>query len=103
MKLVYTNENTLLIGNVQNILNNAGIHTCLKNEYAGGASGDLSFLNTWQELWIVNDEDYERATDLINQSSHKDTNDWLCTKCGENNSSAFDFCWNCESENTYTA
>lgn len=103
MKLVYTNENSLLVSHIRNMLENAGIPTNLRNEYAGGASGDLSFLSTWQELWVLDDEDYNRAMDLISQHSNNNASDWLCSTCGETNTAAFDFCWSCESENTNTS
>jgi hypothetical protein len=97
MKLIYTNENRLLVNNAQNILENVGISVTLKNEYAGGASGDLSFLHTWLELWVVNDNDYEAARDLLNHTLHRsNTMDWICNDCKETNDASFDLCWNCQ-------
>ena len=99
MKFVYTNENRLLVSNFQNMLLNAGMDITLKNEFAAGASGDLPFLNTWPEIWVMNDEDYDQALAIINKVlSENDTDDWLCTQCGESNSSAFELCWNCQRE-----
>lgn len=102
MKLIYTHENRLLVSNAQNILENAGIAVTLKNEYAGGASGDLSFLNTWLELWVINDEDYDKATHSI-KAALNSTNDseWMCSSCNETNSASFELCWNCQEEKLF--
>jgi len=100
MKFIYTNENRLLVSNFQNILLNEGIAITLKNEYAAGASGDIPFLNTWPEIWVVNDEDYAQALEIISKTLNQNNTDyWVCTQCGEQNTSAFEVCWNCQNEN----
>lgn len=99
MKLIYTHENRLLVNNAQNILENSGIEVTLKNEFAGGGSGDLSFLSTWLEAWVVNDEDYDMAMEIIRISlSNNNTKDWVCDNCNETNDASFDLCWNCQDE-----
>ena len=55
MKLVYTNENRMIVGNAKNILEGHGIETILKNEYAQGAVGEISAFDAWPELWVLND------------------------------------------------
>lgn len=99
MKLIYTNENRLLVSNLQNILQNEGIATCLKNEFASGASGDLSFLSTWPEIWVLNEADYLLSLDIIHTVlDNSNTTEWCCSQCGEINSAPFDYCWNCQNE-----
>lgn len=99
MKLIYTHENRILVNNAQNILENAGIAVTLKNEFAGGGSGDLSFLTTWLEVWVINDEDYETAIDVIKTSlNNTNSKDWICEGCNETNAASFDLCWNCQHE-----
>ncbi|GGY69955.1 hypothetical protein GCM10011613_12910 [Cellvibrio zantedeschiae] len=100
MKLIYTHENRLLVSNVKNILENSDIAVTLKNEYVGSASGDLSFLNTWPEVWVLNENDYERAMHLVNAALTNETkNEWTCPGCNETNAATFDLCWNCQKEN----
>lgn len=100
MKLIYTHENRLLVNNAQNILENAGIPIAIKNEYAAGASGDLSFLNTWLELWVVNDEDYSKAIETLDAAlANSNNREWTCGNCDELNAASFDICWNCQQEN----
>jgi hypothetical protein len=99
MKLVYTHENRLLVGNAQNILEQAGIQVIWKNEFASGATGELSSFDAWPELWVLDDNDYTEATAIIASSLSKNTDpEWTCATCNENNDAAFEFCWNCQSD-----
>lgn len=97
MKLVYTHENRYLVHNIQNIVANAGIQIMLKNEFAAGAAGDLVPHETWLELWVVNDVDYDKAIQAIDTSfSSEDDADWICHHCSEKNNASFEFCWRCQ-------
>lgn len=98
MKLIYTDENRFLVSNARNILQNENIEVVLKNEFIGGAAGDLSPFDTWQELW-VEDADYSKAEKLLLSLSENNTaTEWTCTACGEVNGASFEFCWNCQKE-----
>ena len=97
MKLICTHENRYLVHNIQNIVENAGIEVMLKNEFAAGAAGDLVPHETWLELWVVNDEDYDKALTIIAASfSSVDDVSWTCEHCDEKNDASFDFCWRCQ-------
>jgi hypothetical protein len=97
MKLIYTHENSFLVSNIKNIVENKGLSVFLKNEFAAGGSGDLAPLETWVELWIANDSDYDQAMSIIDDFQKSDSKpDWLCNSCGEENSGSFEFCWNCQ-------
>lgn len=97
MKLVYTNANRTLVLNVQNLLEQAGVKTLLRNEYAVGGMGELSPFDAWLEVWAVHDVDLPRARELAATAvSHKDAPSWRCNRCGEANDASFDFCWNCQ-------
>lgn len=99
MKLVYTNEMSLIVGNARNLLENAGIEVVLRNEYAGGVVGEVSAFDAWPELWVVHDRDYDRACTLLDKAlSNPNASDWLCQRCHEHNDAAFEICWNCNSE-----
>lgn len=96
MKLIYTNENRYLVHNIQNIVENAGISIMLKNEFAAGAAGDLIPHETWLELWVINDSDYDKALAVIDSSfSANNAPEWVCSHCKESNDASFDFCWKC--------
>lgn len=99
MKLLYTNENRYLVNNIQNIVDNAGISTMLKNEFAAGAAGDLVPHETWLELWVIEDQDYDKAVLLLNNTFSKPSDaTWQCKQCNETNNTSFEFCWNCQNE-----
>jgi len=99
MKLVYTHENRFLVFNIQNIIESHRIDTFLKNEFIAGAAGDIAPHETWPELWVKNDNDYDLAMLLIKDTlEQKNDKTWLCRHCHETNNSSFDFCWNCQSE-----
>ncbi|MBR9912871.1 MAG: DUF2007 domain-containing protein [Gammaproteobacteria bacterium] len=101
MKLIYTNENRLLVGNVQNILEAHNIEVILKNEYSQGAVGELSVFDSWPELWILMDSDYEKAVKVIKNYKSKESDpEWVCSTCGESNDASFDSCWKCQNENS---
>ncbi len=98
MKLIYTHENRFLVGNAKNILENENIEVILKNEFIGGAAGDLAPFDTWQELW-VEDKDYAKAEKLLLAlSDNKVNTEWSCPACGEANGASFEVCWNCQTE-----
>ncbi|VAW67846.1 hypothetical protein MNBD_GAMMA08-86 [hydrothermal vent metagenome] len=99
MKLIYTNENRFLVSNIKNIIQNAGIEIFLKNEYVAGGAGGLSPFDTWLEVWVEKDADYDRAMQLINNlQTTKNAADWVCPVCNETNNASFDFCWQCQHE-----
>lgn len=98
MKLLYTDENTVIVSNAKNIVEANGIDVVLKNEFTAGrvTPGHIGL----PELWVVNDADYDRAVNLIETAlSIKDAVEWVCSKCGESNDPSFELCWKCQSAN----
>lgn len=93
MKLIYTHENRLLVELARSKLELAGIPVFMKNEFAQGGSGDLAPHQTWPELWLERERDFERAQKLLADTDTLDS--WRCPRCGEENGAAFDYCWNC--------
>lgn len=99
MKLIYTQQNRFLVINARNLVENAGIETVLKNEYAAGAAGELSPFDAWLELWVVHDADYAKAMKVIESiSTESHEAEWICAACGERNDASFEMCWNCQNE-----
>lgn len=99
MKLIYTNENSLLVENIKNLLENSGIDVHMRNQYAGGAKGELPVFHTWPEIWIVHENDIARAENIMSElNKPTDEVNWICPRCIEENDGNFACCWNCQAE-----
>jgi hypothetical protein len=65
MKLIHTHPDGIILAQVRSALEQAGIPCTIHNEYASGASGELAPFDTWPELWLLRDRDYDRDKDPI--------------------------------------
>ena len=63
MKMLYTHENPAMVGYAKSVAEDAGIEVVLRNQY--GAAGMAPPYTLWEELWLVHDEDYDRAMELL--------------------------------------
>ncbi|MAS23933.1 MAG: hypothetical protein CMI03_13000 [Oceanospirillaceae bacterium] len=109
MKLLYTHPNPIIVANVKNILENSGFVIFLKNENLMAAAGELSPIDAWPEIWLVDDHEFDNASQLIaplcKSGSEQTTDpvqakrDWICPNCGEENGAAFEVCWHCHHDN----
>lgn len=98
---MYSNESLFLVSNVKNLIEAQGISTFIKNEFSQGAMGEISVFDSWPEVWLTDDADLERATEIVDSSqSNIDGEDWTCKNCSEENAQSFEICWNCASENS---
>ena len=101
MKIVYSAENSFIVNNVKNLLETKDIEVMIKNEYAQGAVGEISPFDSWPELWVVNDSDFDSAMAIVKSSQQSnDSAEWSCKSCSEKNASSFEICWNCQTEKT---
>ena len=71
MKKIFTDNNLTHCDMVKAILNEEGIDVFLKNENicntAGGSIvGALGF--AWPEIWVLNDDSYDRAIKCLQES-----------------------------------
>lgn len=98
MKLIYTHENMMLLHSAKNILERNNIESFFKNEHSSPNGSNLGISNIFQELWIINDEDYLKARAIIDREivNPEQKANWVCPKCTEENAGSFDFCWNCQ-------
>lgn len=96
MRMIYTHENRFLVANARNLVEAEGIAVLVKNEFASGGLGELAPMDTWMELWVHNDEEYDRACSIIATAlSDEGKTPWDCPGCSETNDPAFEICWNC--------
>ena len=98
MEKVFTNESLPLIGHLQNVLEHAGIAAVIRNDRLAGALGEIPYLETWPELWVVDPADADRATALIAETMADSPaeSSWLCPECAEINEGQFGACWRCQ-------
>ena len=83
---------------LKGLLDDAQIHCMIRNEYLSSAMGELPFLETSPELWILNDEDYSRAREMLETwrtTRIEITDSWACAHCGESIEGQFTSCWQC--------
>lgn len=100
MKLIYTHENRIMALNIRNVLINHGFDVALNNEFASSASGGLAPFDTWPEVWLLKDDDFDNAKKIIESISYNSIQAvWECKKCQEENDESFDYCWKCHEEN----
>ncbi|MEO1856740.1 MAG: DUF2007 domain-containing protein [Rubritalea sp.] len=65
MRKVYEDQDMTMVGYYQSLLEDEGIQTLVKNEYASLATGEIPFTQVYPELWVTDEADYERSVDLI--------------------------------------
>ena len=100
MKKIYTHDNAFIVHNVKNLVEAQGIEVFLKNEFAQGALGEAAAFDTWPELWVINEGDYDKALAIVSATQQtENAADWRCNNCGELNDASFDICWHCQHDN----
>ncbi len=97
MKKLTSADTLVTIHHYKNVLESEGIACTIRNEHLSPIAGEVPFIETWPELWVVNDLDYDRAKQLIDATAIDESpkRDWKCSRCGETNEGQFAACWNC--------
>ncbi len=96
MKKLTSAESLITINHYKNLLASEGIPTEVRNQHLGSIMGEVPFFETWPQLWVINDLDYDRATQLIKAADAESPADaWKCPRCGEENEGQFGACWSC--------
>jgi hypothetical protein len=96
MKKLTSAESFITINHYKNLLEAEGIPTEVRNQHLGSVMGEIPFFETWPQLWVLNDLDYDLAKQLIEEvDAESPTDAWTCGKCGEENEGQFSVCWNC--------
>jgi hypothetical protein len=95
MKEVFATADSALVGLYQSVLEDAGISSFVDNF-------DNPELQPFchPRLFVVNDEDFEAAMQILTTTRAKDlptAREWKCSHCREMVPANFTNCWNCES------
>ncbi len=94
---VFEDFDYMRVGQMQSLLESNGIGTFLKNQFGFGGTGELPFLETMPQLFVLSEKDVERARTLIAEHDPRAEagEPWTCAECGEENDGHFSACWNC--------
>ena len=98
MRKVYTSDNSAIIGHLRQVLEGHAVRCVVRNDFLLGGAGELPVNETWPEIWIVDDEDFDRAralVDAIVATEHQSEPPWRCESCGEQMEGQFTDCWRC--------
>jgi Putative prokaryotic signal transducing protein len=85
------------LGHFRDMLEQDGIVCVVKNAHLSGALGEVPFLETWPELWVMRDEDAPRAKHLLAdlRAPADKAPPWRCRHCDADNDGEFAACWSC--------
>ena len=93
MKRVFGSYNQTIVYHAKNLLEGQGIDVLVRNAALSSAVGELPATET--EVWVLNDEDLDRAQASLRQNFSGP--DWTCS-CGEKLGPQFTHCWRCNAE-----
>lgn len=95
MKKLFTNQNPIVLANIQEILKQSDIDCTIKNNFDGK---ELPIANASAELWILRDTELDKAQTILKQVQYAGAEDWSCNFCREQNTKSADYCWNCRND-----
>ena len=101
MKQVFVSQNLVEVESFREILTQDGITCTIKNERGSSLAGEVPFAEVFPELWVIYDEDYPKAKELLDnweKAGGDGGTAWKCQSCGEQHSSEFTSCWKCGEE-----
>ena len=97
MRKVFEHPASHEVGLCESILTSNGIPAEIRNRGVSSLMGEIPFTEAYPELWVLKDEDYERAIALL-QEYHRSVSeaaaggDWVCLRCGESVPNTLDAC-----------
>ena len=98
MRQIFSSPNTALVNHLRSILDSLGIPCRVRGEFLSAAVGELPPIECWAELWVVDDDRYDDAKDVIRRAATGGEDAgaaWTCDGCGEHIEGQFGECWNC--------
>ena len=81
---------------LQAFLRSKGVDAVIKNESLQTGLGELPFVESWPEVWLIQARDWDKAHQLLAGFISGETiGEWSCPICGERNPDTFELCWVC--------
>ena len=99
MKKIFCCTSAIELAPFRSLLERHDIPYLVKNEYAMGALGEIPVNECWPQLWVLDDRLQSRARHLcleLETQIKSQSQDWVCSFCGESNADSFEICWHCE-------
>lgn len=98
MRRLFASLNLVQVGLLRSLLEAEGIACQTRNEQIASAAGAIPFLACCPELWVVHDDDFARAEELLARweaPPETSREPWSCQNCGEELEGQFTTCWLC--------
>lgn len=94
---------------LRGLLESHGVEAEVRGEALYSIRGGVpAATETLPTLWILNDEDFEKAREVVDGYERRDERPsssgfpWTCRNCGERVEGQFTSCWNCGTERSPT-
>jgi hypothetical protein len=101
MKKLYVSQSLIDVESRKELLDQAEILCTIKNQRSAMLGGEVPFAEVFPELWVLQDEDFERAQSFLKdweEAQPLDNTAWTCVSCGEIHQKEFTTCWKCNKE-----
>jgi hypothetical protein len=98
MKNLYVSQSLIDVESRKELLDQAEIPCTIKNQRSAMLGGEIPFVEVFPELWVLQDDDFERAQKLLQdweEAKPIATTSWTCSNCGEFHQKEFTTCWKC--------
>ena len=98
MKQVFVSQHLVEVEMRKERLEQAGIRCMIKNQRASSLAGEIPFAEVFPEIWVLDDQDYDQARQLIEDETTllpSNHSHWICPGCNERHENQFGACWKC--------
>ena len=77
------------------VLREDGISATVQREFLAGVVGELPPDQCLPEVWVADDDQFNRAERLLSALRERPQRRWHCAACGELVEGGFEACWRC--------
>ncbi len=102
MKRLFVSQSLVEVESLKELLSTGDIHCTIRNQQGSSLAGEVPFVEVFPELWVVDDADFDRAKEFLEEQGTGDDVErplWVCVGCGESHIGLFTACWKCGREN----
>jgi hypothetical protein len=101
MRDIFVNQDYTKVGHYKSLLESASIPCFIRNGISHNSVTELPSPLLFPALCVENDDDYDRAMELlkaVHKPAESNAPDWKCPNCNETVPGTFDSCWSCNHE-----